>query len=1136
MAPKQQQRHTSASTSRTTGARATGVLEWRFTNKMMNVRDLSRDDDFLSHLLVEKLGTGDVPLLVHKMDSSRALPKTDAAVLMNIVRRLVVAKGPLQHVVREAVNELLRLPAVLYYLKSYTQQQINAFATHAARYFELYHPSGCIEIAHTSRYSLYTGKSELCILATRDLAPGAVISELKGSMANLTEDEDRALKETQINSAIRRDFSVIHSRQMKKNHLFLGPARFVNHDCDHNCELFREGKYITFRVIKPIKLGQEVTAHYGDSYFGKGNKHCLCETCEKNGRGGYDPANQGDDAGSSSDGSDVSDVESVEEAPVNVNERRTRRGVYATTVPEVEAISSDSEEEEDNTNRPLANAAPGAIEVVAVGDSDLTPIPSDSEPAGSTQQPVAGPSNSRAPPAVPPPTGAVEGSPVGSPLTVVDEMSSPKLPSPKQSTISPQQPFRSIIATRRQKMLGIGAEASASVTVPPTTQLASPALTEDATSSISTAGFNRTPTTTRTTRTSARKQAEANGKESVSKGKGPEAKAKAAGKGKEPEAKGKEAAGKVKEVDGTNKPPAKSSKPGTVAQSEPPQQEPAKDDTPKQPVRFSTRLKGKGKGKEVSASPVTIASAKNGSHSPTKAKVKKEDAEVVPAKRGRPSLADLAAREPPPKVPEVPRGPDGKPLPLCATCKSVLPVICVDYQPVWGQDLDSATRQGKQECPRCMRHQAIYGQPWPRRAPLHGQPVEFLPTPRSTTPEPAHAKRVTARALPMLDKKLQAAAAARSAQREETDDEDGRPAKKRRVDDSASAGPNAVPVPKRRGRPPKNPPAATAPPPATALPPVELKQEENADSTVPLKRKRGRPPKNPALRAAQLAAAASAPVGQPMKSEPQPRTLGGQFDRKHRELPKTTPKSRAQRAEDRERVRKDMERRGVVPTAVGDSSDEEVTEIDGVRWKGKQRQDAQAAFSESVSAGRMRGQPGSGLRDAPRKRKLVDASDLGSAPHPPPPPPGRRRVEEAGGARMVVAATGNAGFSGGRLWRASPAGYARNFVDVGEFEVEEILPPASASARVLQTIEDSPEPQARPSKVYVDAAVGSDNEMTDQSDSEESEILTGYRYDYPRVPIPSTPVPLKCFYPTHARDDPHYESAVWESSPLSDKE
>lgn len=70
---------------------------------------------------------------------------------------------------------------------------------------------------------------------------------------------------------------------MKKNHLFLGPARFVNvshdshckrglmthflqHDCENNCELFREGKYITFRVLRPIAVGEEITAHYGDGY------------------------------------------------------------------------------------------------------------------------------------------------------------------------------------------------------------------------------------------------------------------------------------------------------------------------------------------------------------------------------------------------------------------------------------------------------------------------------------------------------------------------------------------------------------------------------------------------------------------------------------------------------------------------------------------------------------------------------------------------------------------------------------------------------------------------------------------------------------------------------------------------------
>lgn len=167
-------------------------------------------------------------------------------------------KGQTPHAIKRAVDELIRLPAVLYYLRGYAQKQINAFATyvsstllptkstspilikyiiafhpvsHASRYFELYCPTGSIEIAHTSRYSQSTGKSELCILATRAMSVGAVIAELKGSMADLTEEEDKELKRTDrrnTDGGIRRDFSVIHSRQMKKNHLFLGPARFVN--------------------------------------------------------------------------------------------------------------------------------------------------------------------------------------------------------------------------------------------------------------------------------------------------------------------------------------------------------------------------------------------------------------------------------------------------------------------------------------------------------------------------------------------------------------------------------------------------------------------------------------------------------------------------------------------------------------------------------------------------------------------------------------------------------------------------------------------------------------------------------------------------------------------------------------------
>ncbi|EIM79172.1 SET domain-containing protein, partial [Stereum hirsutum FP-91666 SS1] len=224
------------------------------------------------------------------MDPSRRPTKVNIEDLKPIMKRLVTSKGPPQNAIRTAVTELLSLNSVQHFTKGFLPKELNAFATHASRYFELYLPSGSIEIAHTGRYTFRTGKSELCILATRPLQPGAVITELKGSMADLTDAEDQELKRTDdlrhSYGGIRRDFSVIHSKQLKKNHLFLGPARFVNHDCDNNCELFREGRYITFRVIKPIAVGEEVTAHYGDGYFGRGNCHCLCASCERKGIGG----------------------------------------------------------------------------------------------------------------------------------------------------------------------------------------------------------------------------------------------------------------------------------------------------------------------------------------------------------------------------------------------------------------------------------------------------------------------------------------------------------------------------------------------------------------------------------------------------------------------------------------------------------------------------------------------------------------------------------------------------------------------------------------------------------------------------------------------------------------------------------
>ncbi|KAJ6594012.1 hypothetical protein B0H19DRAFT_919803 [Mycena capillaripes] len=863
----------------------------------MNMRDLSKDDDFLSHLLVEKLGTGTVPLLVHKMDSSRRLPKTDADDLLQIVRRLVVTKGPVPLVTRQAVDELLVMPPIRYYLKQYTQKQINAFATHASRYFELYHPSGCIEIAHTSRYSHHTGKSELCILATRNLAPGSVITELKGSMANLTDEEDKELKRTDLrNSDIRRDFSVIHSKQMKKNHLFLGPARFVNHDCNNNCELFREGKYITFRVLRPIAVGEEITAHYGDGYFGRKNRHCLCETCEKRGRGGYAPDHTDEDPPISSDSESDSDSDldsdsdsnqsnsdgERKKSGLNLNERRTRRGVYAVTVAK-EEDSDESDNDVDDAPAPKDVVGGGEIELVAEVDSasELTSLPSSRAQSNSALHAVAGPSS------LPTPETPGIASPALSALTslspAMTARSSSALtslssvedrPSPPKSNQS--TPFRSIISTRGQK-----AKVSLTPTAAISKQLMTPPLSEDP----------DTPTKRLTRSASAilssSKVGTGNDK----------------GKGKQ-----------------------KASQASTPART---------------PLSGRTR---KGKEKE-------------------ELDVKKEEAEPR-ILRARPSLPAMVEvnKEPPPKR-QIPKGPDGKPLPICSTCSSVLPVISVDSKVVWGLE-PSTKKKKKQDCPRCIRHFAIYGQAWPCRVSVHG-PVFLLPTPREeTTPVESATRRVSNKALSVLDRKLAAAAADASAsaksRKRQREEEERVPLKRRktepvlRVETSKSQrGQHA-----KRGR--------------HSLPGSKLLHTYG-------RHKKGRKPRSPSPSKSdnkdEEVESEAPPVEEEEPEKPVPKV--------RRKKKATTPQptlSRAQRAEEREKVR---------------------------RWQQKVEEEAEDSAGEDVTS-------------SARKRSSADVEGLEDRPKKKAP-----RAKEAQLPLQKVLPRPSSGFRGGQLFsKPNPLSYA----------------------------------------------------------------------------------------------------------------
>ncbi|KAK7692941.1 hypothetical protein QCA50_004582 [Cerrena zonata] len=594
---------------------------WK-TVTVMNMKDLSRDDDFLSHMLVEKLGTGSVPLQVHKMDSTYTVPRTDADRLLQIVRRLIAFRGQRKAALTRAVEELLCLRPVQFYLRQYaTIRQMNAFATHASRYFELYLPSGSIEIAHTSRYTHRTGKSELCILATRPLAKDQVIEELKGSMADLSPEEDQELKQTteihRDGVSVRRDFSVIHSKQLKKNHLFLGPARFVNHDCNHNVELFRTGRYITFRVLRPIAVGEEVTANYGEGYFGRNNRHCLCATCESLGRGGYRPNASDDEADLSDSGAEANDGHSISgrsssssESDVddNVNERRTRRGVYA-VLPEEQpdapmVLDAEMDVELGRTSASISRQASTSRRPSRVKNETglLTPDPEPSSSRGRTR--------GRSVTATLPPDEIVG------------------------SSASPAR-FRSVISTRAQKARDASAEVSVSRSrtrahkpdsVAPTPagpsnrQLISPPLTAHERSASGSA-----PNSVRaSSRLRTRRDASVADRETAS---------------------------------------------------------------------VSTSSKDKGKGKATASStsdPADLAEPEQGRSLRPRAPVVTAVAEEELAK----------------KMKDGPRGLDGKLLPICNTCRNILPLISVEDDVVWGLMVGRTGKRGRPrknidaECPR----------------------------------------------------------------------------------------------------------------------------------------------------------------------------------------------------------------------------------------------------------------------------------------------------------------------------------------------------------------------------------------------------------------------------------------------------
>ncbi|EWC44502.1 hypothetical protein DRE_06770 [Drechslerella stenobrocha 248] len=241
----------------------------------LSLRLLSSFDDILTDVLVDKLFYWTNIRKVHpRYQSNRTIKDKQVG---DLVRTHICVGRNIQ----QATDRLLEIEGVKRFCQKLRPEEKSDFVKHVKRYIEIYHPDTAYEVCTTNRYTLKS--LEASVVARAPIAKGDVVKNLSGVMVTMTKEE-----EAEFNEASNRDFSIIHSSRKAGAQIFLGPARFVNHDCLPNCRFVSASKStVKFSAIRHIEPGEELTVYYSDDYFGPSNADCLCQSCENGMRGGW---------------------------------------------------------------------------------------------------------------------------------------------------------------------------------------------------------------------------------------------------------------------------------------------------------------------------------------------------------------------------------------------------------------------------------------------------------------------------------------------------------------------------------------------------------------------------------------------------------------------------------------------------------------------------------------------------------------------------------------------------------------------------------------------------------------------------------------------------------------------------------
>lgn len=280
---------------------------------------------------------------------------------------MIVTKDP-----QKAESSLLKLPGLRKYIDGLkTNGEKEHFKRHMRKYINMWLPDCPFEVSTTNRYTIVT--QEAATTARRFINKNEPIRYLCGYLVSMTAEEEQDLDLT------RRDFSIVMSSRKKSPSLFLGPARFANHDCNANARLVTQGSDgMQVVAVRDIQLGEEITVTYGDSYFGEGNCECLCMTCEREGRNGWPPRVQS----CVSSGTATPLAESEMDATRPYSFRKTRRPAQLTESPLLR--TPDTDHGSPRKRRNLSDGRRASSLSIGVADGQAQTSALRTEPSKST--------------------------------------------------------------------------------------------------------------------------------------------------------------------------------------------------------------------------------------------------------------------------------------------------------------------------------------------------------------------------------------------------------------------------------------------------------------------------------------------------------------------------------------------------------------------------------------------------------------------------------------------------------------------------------------------------------------------------------------------------------------------------------